>query len=235
MFTKSAEFYDAIYSFKDYAAEAKWLDDLIVSRLGPGEDRSILDVACGTGAHISHLKDKYRVEGVDKERALIRIAQDRNPGVPIQYGDMSSFDLGAKFDVVMCLFSSIGYAGSVPKLQRSVANFASHLLPEGLVIVEPWILPENFHDRYFDLDTVNRHDMKIARMSFSRNLGERSSTEFQYLIATSKGIERMEEVHELGLFSDAQYREAFRLAGLRVEKLEEGLMGRGLYIGTWNS
>lgn len=231
MFTKSAQFYDAIYFFKDYAAEAKWLDEVIVSRLGQGEGRSILDVACGTGAHISYLKAKYRMEGVDKERALIRIAQDRNPDVPIEYGDMAGFELPRRFDVVMCLFSSIGYAVSVPKLQRTLANFAKHLAPGGLVIVEPWIMPEKFQDKYFGLDTVDRDDLKIARASFSRNLGERSSTEFHYLIATSKGIERMEETHELGLFSDAQYREAFRLARLSVERLDEGLVGRGVYVG----
>lgn len=34
------------------------------------------------------------------------------------------------------------------------------------------------------------------------------------------------------LFNDGQYREALVAAGLSVEHEPEGLMGRGLYIGT---
>jgi hypothetical protein len=44
MFTESAEFYDAIYSFKDYAAEAAQIAALV--RASCPQARSVLDVAC---------------------------------------------------------------------------------------------------------------------------------------------------------------------------------------------
>ena len=47
MFTESAEFYDAIYSFKDYVSEANQIAALLRSvRAGAV---TVLDVACGTG------------------------------------------------------------------------------------------------------------------------------------------------------------------------------------------
>lgn len=232
MFIKSAAFYDAIYSSKDYEAEARWIDELITARLGIGEGRSILDVACGTGSHIAHLKAKYQIEGIDLERALLTIAKQRNPGIELNYGDMGTFDLGRQFDVVMCLFSSIGYVRTVPRLQRTLLNFAKHAAPGGLVIVEPWLTPDKFTDRYISCDLVDQPEMKIARMAFSRHLGNQSATEFNYLIATPKGIQHIEELHELGLFEDKQYQEAFIQAGFKVERLEEGLMGRGVYVGS---
>lgn len=40
------------------------------------------------------------------------------------------------------------------------------------------------------------------------------------------------EPHEIALFTTEEQLEAFREAGLEVEHDPEGLMGRGLYVGT---
>jgi hypothetical protein len=52
-----------------------------------------------------------------------------------------------------------------------------------------------------------------------------------YLVGTPAGIERFEERHELGLFTDEEYMSAFEKASLEVIRDEEGLFGRGLFIG----
>ena len=49
MFHKSHAYYDAIYSFKNYAEEARKISDLI--RSTHPKPRTILDVACGTAQH----------------------------------------------------------------------------------------------------------------------------------------------------------------------------------------
>lgn len=63
MFLRSQRFYDAIYAWKDYQGDAVKLHTLIEER-NPGA-RTLLDVACGTGQHLEHLKERYEVEGVD--------------------------------------------------------------------------------------------------------------------------------------------------------------------------
>ena len=78
---------------------------------------------------------------------------------------------------------------------------------------------------------VNQPDLKIVRMSYSGQKGKISTIEFQYLIGTSDGIEHSTEMHELGLFTDKEYTEAFKSAMLRVIHDRQGLDGRGLYIG----
>ena len=125
MFSNSARIYDAVYSFKDYGAEAERVHELIQER-SPGAS-SLLDVACGTGKHLEQFRRWYPdVAGVDLDEGLIDVARDRLDDVPLQLADMTSFDLGRKFDAVTCLFSSIGYVGTVERLASAIAAMAAH-------------------------------------------------------------------------------------------------------------
>jgi SAM-dependent methyltransferase len=229
MFTKSARFYDAIYSFKDYAAEAEKVDALIQERK-PGA-RTLLDVACGTGLHLAHLHERYEVEGLDLDPNLLAIAAERLPGVPLHQGDMTSFDLGRRFDAVVCLFSSIGYAKTVENLERAVTSMANHLEPGGVLVIEPWLTPDVWEDDHLGAVFVDEPELKIARVNLAEREGRLSRFVFHYLVLTPEGVERFEEPHELSLFTHEEYLAAFRRARLDVEYDAEGLMGRGLYVG----
>ena len=69
-------------------------------------------------------------------------------------------------------------------------------------------------------------------MSISNRKGNLSVLDMHHLVATPKGIDYFVEHLELGLFAKAEYRDAFRDAKLETTYDPEGLMGRGLYIGT---
>ena len=230
MFLRSQRFYDAIYAWKNYQGDAVKLHALIEER-NPGA-RTLLDVACGTGQHLEHLKERYQVEGVDLDPEMVRIARELLPRLPIHEGDMMEFDLGKKFDVVTCLFSSIGYVGTVEKLDRAVATMSRHIAPGGVLIVEPWVTPETFEPGRPSAKFVDEPDLKIARMDVPRVEGRLSVIDFRYLVGTPEGIEDFTEHHELALFTHDEYVDAFRKANLEVEHDPEGLMGRGLYIGA---
>jgi SAM-dependent methyltransferase len=229
MFTKSARFYDAVYSFKDYAAEAAKVDALIKER-NP-RARTLLDVACGTGKHLEHLRGRYDAEGLDLDPELLAIARERLPGIPLHEDDMTKFDLGRRFDAVLCLFSSIGYARTIEDLNRAVVSMAAHVARSGVLVVEPWLTPDAWQDDHLGAVFVDEPDLKIARVNLSERDGRLSRFVFHYLVLTSEGVERFEEPHELGLFTHDEYDAAFRAAGLEVEHDPDGLMGRGLYIG----
>ena len=53
-----------------------------------------------------------------------------------------------------------------------------------------------------------------------------------YLVGTADGVEHFEEHHELGLFTEEETRSALEATGLLVEHDRDGLIGRGLWIGT---
>src|SRR5690242_12139387 len=125
MFTKSAAFYDAIYSFKDYSAEAVQVA-AVIEQNKRSQGKTLLDVGCGTGQHLQYLGENYQVEGLDLDGELLKIARGRCPDVPFHQADMVDFDLGKQFDVVTCLFSSIGYAKTVERLDSAIAHIAHH-------------------------------------------------------------------------------------------------------------
>ncbi|MGB8265472.1 MAG: class I SAM-dependent methyltransferase [Candidatus Velthaea sp.] len=232
MFTKTASFYDAIYAArgKDYAAEAAWLRAAYRSIAKPGS--RLLDVACGTGMHLSELRGYFAVEGLDADPGMIAIARERLPGVPLHTARMQDFTIEGRVTIVQCLFSSIGYVADEKELRATIKRFAEVLEPGGMVVVEPWFTPAQWRDDHLDAVFVDQPDLKIARMSTNERYGTTSVVRYQYLVGEVTGLSSFAETHALRLFTEAQYREAFVAAGLRVREERTDLFTRGLYIGT---
>ncbi len=190
-----------------------------------------MDVACGTGNHLTYLRKEFQVEGLDNSPEMLEIARGKFPGIRFHHGDMVDFDLQRCFDVIVCLFSAIGYVETLPRLFQAIKSMAGHLLEGGVLMVEPWFGPGILEDHKPHATFVDLPDLKIARMNLNRVEGKISHLAFHYLIATPDGIEYFDETDALGIFTREEYLQAFREAGLEVFHDEEGLDGRGLYIG----
>jgi SAM-dependent methyltransferase len=231
MFTKSQRLYDAIYSFKDYKAEAGRLHDLIQAEV-PGA-RTLLDVGCGTGMHLAQLSKYYEVEGLDLDEDMLAIARQRLPQIPLHHADMTDFELDKTFDVVVSLFSSIGYVRSLDNLRRCAGALARHVRPGGLAVVEPWFTPEEWEPGHSALTVVDEEDLKLARMNVAGQSDRDSIIHFHYLVTEADAeVTHFTEEHILGLFTTDEYLDAMRRAGFQVTHDPEGLMGRGLYVAV---
>lgn len=229
-YARSAAFYDAIYGRKPYEAESEQIHAVVQRHLRTGGS-TLLDVGCGTGGHLAHLRRHYRCDGVDLDAGLLRIARERFPDSRFEEGDMAEFHLDRRYDIVACLFSAIGYVRTEAKLRRTLANFARHLRPGGVVVVEPWLAPGVFIPGTVRMDTSDTPEMKVARVTHSAMRGELSVLSFHFLVGRGEGVQQWEEHHELGLFTREQTMDAFRAAGLDVvEHDPHGLTGRGLYV-----
>ncbi|MGD2179098.1 MAG: class I SAM-dependent methyltransferase [Anaerolineae bacterium] len=230
MFSEAARYYDKIYSFKDHEAESDRLTAIIEANLRSGGKR-LLDVACGTGGHIAYLKQHFEVEGLDISTEFLEIARRKHPDVPFHHADMAEFDLRDTYDIVTCLFSSIGYLRTLQDLNRAVTCMTRHVIRGGLLIIEPWFTPETWHAPSVHADLVDEPELKIARVNTSFVDGRLSYFDLHYLIGTLEGTEHFVERHELGLFETAEVRDVLTRAGLDVTYDAEGLTDRGLFIG----
>jgi ubiquinone/menaquinone biosynthesis C-methylase UbiE len=232
-FHELAEYYDAINDWKDYRGESKRLES-IVRRFGPPGKTKWLDVACGTGRHLEHLSRRHPAVGVDGSAEMLRIARRRLPGVPLILGDMRSFRLHRRFDVVSCLFSAIGHLKTEKDVRRTFANFARHLNPGGIAIVEPWIDPTAFLPGTIHLRTHQSPGATVVRCAYSSRRGHHSIIQSHFLVGVpGRGI-RYQEVTDVGsLIPRERLIRFMEEAGLVPHFIARGLLpGRGLLLGV---
>ena len=74
--------------------------------------------------------------------------------------------------------------------------------------------------------------MGAARVAVSRHNGTRTTLELHHLVGSVDGVEHLVEAHEMTLFSDDEYRDAFDRAGLTVEVTVSPHPDRDRYVGT---
>ena len=230
MFSTSAEFYDLIYSIlKDYVAEATRITGLL-RRFNP-RCQTILDVACGTGEHARLLAARgFVVDGLDLDPALLRIATQKCPASRFFEADMRDFHLSHRYDAVLCLFSSIGYLQTLEETTQALTCFREHVAPGGVIVVEPWFAPGVLDPERVFRHAVEANGLRVSRASRIEIEGRISRLCFDYEITDGTGTRHTSEVHELGLFTAAELKGAFREAGLDADYDPDGLADRGLFV-----
>lgn len=238
MYANVARIYDLLYTgtgIKDYPAESEAVHALIQDA-SPGA-RTLLDVACGTGAHLAILRDRYSVEGVDLSPEMLEVARARLPNdVPLHVADMRTLDLGKKFDAVMCLFSAIGYVTDPAEMQVAIERMADHLVSGGVLIVDGWMRPEAWNDEWRGAPDIASDDSTtVVRLSVSHRSGAITQLDMHHLVRDASGIDYFVEEHRLALVPTADYVAAFEAAGLDTRVVPDYMPSRDRIVGVRKS
>jgi SAM-dependent methyltransferase len=232
VYARSAEIYDAMaLAKKDYAKEAEQIHDLIQEQKHT-DGRDLLDIACGTGLHVEVLRRWYTVEGLDLSEDQLAVARKRLPDVTLYHEDMTDFDTGKQYDVVTCLYGAIGELLDIEQVNSAISTMARHLKPGGVLVLEPWLRPEQFREGRIWSDFVDEPNLKVARMTVAERHGKIVDLHMHHMVGRPGIIEEFVEHHQEALHTVNEYMNAFQLAGLDATYDEEGLNGRGLYVAT---
>ncbi|TFF94031.1 MAG: class I SAM-dependent methyltransferase [Promethearchaeota archaeon] len=231
MYEKFAEIYDLIYQFKDYKSEVAKLKKIIKDNK-KSEGNDLLDIACGTAEHLKYLKKDYNCVGVDINENMLTIAKEKLPDVTFIKSNMLDLNLNKTFDIIICLFSSIGYLRTYKNLKKAIQLFNDHLKKGGIIVIEPWFTRSVFREGSPGMTTYEDDTIKIARLNDSKVKENLSIMNMHYLIARlGEEVEYFKEKHILGLFEIDKTLQIFEDAGLSTVFLDDGFMKeRGLFI-----
>ncbi len=134
-FSLLAEVYDAIMSDVDYEA---WTDFMLDMALQTAtEVRSVLDLGCGTGNSSEPFVTRgLAVTGVDLSAQMLAVARLKLPAATFVQADFTTFELGARFDLVVSVFDSLNNLLDPDDLRRTAARVREHLRPGGVFIFD---------------------------------------------------------------------------------------------------
>ena len=230
-----AKYYDQIYLKRnDYKSESEAVQN-IIRRLKRKPSKTLLDVGCGTGEHLKYLSQHFRCTGLDISKEMINTARAKVPNAGFEVADMIDFRLRDRFDVITCLFSSIGYVQNFRNLARTLRNFYDHLTNDGLALVEPWVFKKDFRKGNVAIGTYQDEKIKLARMGTSKLTESCWLVHFHYLIGIDGEIKHTKEIHKMIVADYEDYVKGFNLTGYKEIKFlggNEWTRTRGLFVAT---
>jgi SAM-dependent methyltransferase len=97
---------------------------------------SLLELGCGTGSILARLDTTATLCGLDLSPEMLSVAAAKVPGARLIEGDMTSFELGRRFDVIICVFDSVNHLLDVDSWATLFGRVHAHLTPGGLFVLD---------------------------------------------------------------------------------------------------
>ena len=119
---------------------------------------SLLELGCGTGVMLAGLAGDMTMTGVDLSPQMLAIAAETVPGARLVEADITSFALGAKFDVAICVFDTLNHLPRFSSWLELFDRVHEHLTEDGLFV--------------FDVNTVGRLRRMWRGPAFAEDFGQ---------------------------------------------------------------
>ncbi|MDX6744958.1 class I SAM-dependent methyltransferase [Actinocorallia sp. A-T 12471] len=129
------EAYELSCAFRDVPAEADAL--LTWSARHGRRARTVLELAAGPAEHARELVRRgLSCTALDLNAAMCAYAKAKEPRLEVVQADMTDFDLGARFDLVVTMLDSTAHLHTLDALAAHFHRAAAHLAEGGVYILE---------------------------------------------------------------------------------------------------
>jgi SAM-dependent methyltransferase len=242
-FGQYADVYDLLYAGKDYQTECDFVESM-ASVHGVRSGRTLLDIGCGTAAHLLPLaKRGWDVVGVDLSASMLARARRKTAAAGLQIdlrqGDIRHLKLDKRFDVVTCMFAVLGYITDTRGIASVFAGVRAHLNRGGVFVMDAWygpaVLMQQPKNRRL---TITRDGLTLTRRATPRLDALRHVVEVRYDIEVRRQRESAEhfaEHHRVRFFFRQEIVGLADAAGLEICELCPFMApGNELTAHDWN-
>jgi SAM-dependent methyltransferase len=153
-YSKFAAFYDQIMGDRTVDIDRV---KRFVARYHPAA-RTLLELGCGTGAILAGMTPGLIVAGIDISPEMLAAAARCAPTARLVRADITTFSLGARFDVVICMFDTINHLPSLKEWRAMFDRVHEHLAAGGLFV--------------FDINTAGRLRRLWHGPAFATDFGD---------------------------------------------------------------
>jgi SAM-dependent methyltransferase len=142
-FTIVAPYYDKLMSFVNYPSWVSYIENILA--LDNIKEKTILDIACGTGVCLElWLKKYYWVVGLDISLSMLEVCKEKLARFFLSddynsfliNGDMRNFALAKKMPIITCLYDSLNYLLSSEELLSCFENVYEELTDDGIFVFD---------------------------------------------------------------------------------------------------
>jgi len=237
-----SQYYDLLYSDKDYTQEVEYIDNLI--NKFAANKKTILDMGCGTGKHDELLCEKgYTVHGIDLSADMLRIAESRRKGkektLSFSQSNIQKLKLDKKFDVVVSLFHVMSYQNTNDELIKAFEVAKKHLSNNGIFIFDFWYGPAVLTDLPVTrIKRLSNENINVTRISEPTLYAQENIVDVNYDVfiedkITEEIIEKR-ELHKMRYFFDKELELICEKVGFTIEKKFKWLKETSPNYNTWN-
>ena len=227
LYSELAWTWEVLVSEEEYPVETNFVKNTIRKhkKTSGGE---ILDVGCGAGHHDLFLKDNYAVVGVDGSEKMLELARKRNPDLAYHLGDVRTFQLNRKFDLVMAM-DMIQYNVTYTDLEKALKNLWGHLKPGGLLLFYLENIKDKFEQNKTRFKKHKKGNVEIVLIENDYD-PDPEDTEFEchlvFLIRKDGKFEIEVDKHRMGLFELRRILEILNDLNLKIHLYELDFSGR---------
>jgi SAM-dependent methyltransferase len=236
-----AEYYDATWIVRE-RADLDFYLGCAAACCGPpgrGRDRRVLELGCGTGRVLLRLAEsEHRVCGLDLSphmlsrcrEKLSQLPRDVQERVRLVAGDMTAFDLGEKFALIIIPFRPFQHLLAVEDQLACLAAAKRHLAPGGRLVFDLFQTDaRRMHDPLFLQERpvpgeVTLDDGRVVRVrertiAFHRAM-QSNDVELIYCVTHPDGrMERFPNPFRIRYFFRYEVEHLLARAGFRVAEL----------------
>ncbi|MCT7516349.1 methyltransferase domain-containing protein [Aliarcobacter cryaerophilus] len=237
-----SQYYDLLYSDKDYINEVEYIDGLIKNNTKTVQ--TLLDMGCGTGKHAELFCEKgYTVHGIDLSEDMLKIANQRRKEkedkLEFSHSNIQELNLNKKFDVIVSLFHVMSYQNSNEQLIKAFEVAKNHLNNDGIFIFDFWYGPAVLRDLPTTrVKRLQNENIKVTRIAEPILNPQQNIVDVNYDVfiedkLSNKIIEK-KELHKMRYFFDTELELICQNVGFKILNKYEWMNNKNPNFNSWN-